>query len=165
MKTIPNLPSLTRKALPVLLAQILSLFAVTFSQAAKVEDKIIELSPFEVDASKDTGYAAQNTLAGSRLNSRLKDTAATMSVFTVEFLDDIGATSIADALKYSVNAEVDLGDTSNVTSGGNEVLENAYNFRIRGLTASRARNYFKWTLGTDSYNMAHSRINSKNELI
>lgn len=37
---------------------------------------VVELSPFEVNASHDVGYQATNTLAGSRLNTALKDTAA-----------------------------------------------------------------------------------------
>jgi hypothetical protein len=43
--------------------------------------EVVELSPFTVDTSRDTGYAAENTLAGSRLNARLRDTAGSVSVF------------------------------------------------------------------------------------
>jgi hypothetical protein len=39
-----------------------------------VEEKPVELSPFTVTSGDDQGYRAQNTLAGSRLNSALKDT-------------------------------------------------------------------------------------------
>ena len=42
--------------------------------SAPVEEKPIELSPFTVTSGDDQGYRAQNTLAGSRLNSALKDT-------------------------------------------------------------------------------------------
>ena len=45
---------------------------------------VVELSPFEVNTSRDVGYAAENTLAGSRLNARLRDTAGSVSVFTKE---------------------------------------------------------------------------------
>ena len=38
------------------------------------EEEPIELSPFTVTSDDDQGYRAQNTLAGSRLNSALKDT-------------------------------------------------------------------------------------------
>ncbi len=38
------------------------------------EEKPVELSPFTVTSDDDQSYRAQNTLAGSRLNSALKDT-------------------------------------------------------------------------------------------
>jgi hypothetical protein len=38
------------------------------------EEEPIELSPFTVTSGDDQRYRAQNTLAGSRLNSALKDT-------------------------------------------------------------------------------------------
>lgn len=34
------------------------------------------LSPFQVDTTKDVGYFAQNTLAGSRLRTNIADLAA-----------------------------------------------------------------------------------------
>ncbi|MGH7944354.1 MAG: hypothetical protein ACREH8_11615 [Opitutaceae bacterium] len=73
--------------------------------AAAAEQKPVELSPFVVDDTKDVGYLATNTLAGSRFNTALKDTPATISVMTSEFLSDIGATQIEEALQYAVNIE------------------------------------------------------------
>ena len=52
----------------------------TVAASEGTEDEMIVLSPFEVNASRDVGYLAQNTLAGSRLNSELKDTASAISV-------------------------------------------------------------------------------------
>src|SRR6201999_797268 len=49
------------------------------------EDTIL-LSPFEVSSSKDEGYAATSSLAGSRLNTQLKDIASPISVVTPQFL-------------------------------------------------------------------------------
>ena len=68
---------------------------------------VVELSPFTVDSSRDTGYAAENTLAGSRLNARLRDTAGSVSVFTKEFLDDLAITDLAGLLNFTVNSEMD----------------------------------------------------------
>ena len=65
---------------------------VTAAQAAA--QPVIELSPFEVRAENDAGYQAGNTTSGSRLNSRLKDTPASVSPFTAEFLSDIAATNL-----------------------------------------------------------------------
>ena len=67
------------------------------------ESDTLQLSPFEVRTDKDTGYTATNTLAGSRLNTSLRDTPAAISVFTKEFLDDIGAINVTEALEYGLN--------------------------------------------------------------
>ncbi len=85
----------------------LAALAVPFVQAQDTDD-VFELSPFSVDVSGDVGYAAQNTLAGSRLNSRLKDTPAALSVYTKEFMSDISADSVEEALDYAVNLTPEL---------------------------------------------------------
>src|SRR4051812_30530101 len=65
-------------------------------------NETVTLSPFEVNATLDTGYAGQDTLSGSRLRTNLKDVAAAISPMTAEFLRDIAATNIADAVEYGV---------------------------------------------------------------
>ena len=50
------------------------------SPSAEAKGEIVELSPFTVNTSGDVGYVAENTLAGSRLNTKLRDTASTVSV-------------------------------------------------------------------------------------
>src|SRR5215211_4932165 len=71
------------------------------------KNEIVELSPFTVNTSSDVGYVAENTLAGSRLNTKLRDTASSVAVFTKEFLDDLAITDLAQLLEYSVNSEMD----------------------------------------------------------
>src|ERR1043166_8063887 len=66
----------------------------TTPQTSSSDEKAVELSPFVVASDKDVGYVATNTLAGSRLNTALKDTPASISVFTEEFMKDIGAFSL-----------------------------------------------------------------------
>ena len=51
------------------------------SPAVVRDDQVVELNPFVVQNDKDSGYLAANTLAGSRLNTSLKDTPASISVF------------------------------------------------------------------------------------
>src|SRR5690606_24847476 len=51
----------------------------------------VVLSPFTVDASQDKGYRATSTLAGSRINTSLRDVASSISVVTSEFLRDTAA--------------------------------------------------------------------------
>jgi iron complex outermembrane recepter protein len=104
----------------------------------------VELSPFVVDDTKDVGYLATNTLAGSRFNTALKDTPATVSVMTSEFLSDIGATQIEEAMQYAVNVEFSMDDDREAING-NSVAQGYQGYRTRGLDASRSRNFF--TLG------------------
>ncbi len=109
----------------------------------------VTLSPFEVRTDKDTGYTATNTLAGSRLNTDLRDTPAAISVFTKDFLDDIGAINVAEALSYAMNTERDFSD---FTGNGFNAVD--VTFQMRGFVgASLGRNYFGWFGSSDSYNV------------
>ncbi len=115
--------------------------------------EVVELSPFVVNTDQDVGYLATNSLAGSRLNQSLKDTASAISVFTPEFLSDIGALNLTDAVAYAVNVELQLDDDRSVAPNGNETVQGYQSYRIRGLAASVARNYFVWNLPSDVYNV------------
>jgi iron complex outermembrane recepter protein len=118
--------------------------------AASEKETTIELSPFVVTDDQDTGYLASNTLAGSRLNTPLKDTAASISVFTSEFLSDIGAFDISEAMLYAVNVEFQLDDDRATNPNGNETVAGHQRYRIRGLAASQAQNYFSWSIPSES---------------
>ncbi len=113
------------------------------------EEEAVTLSPFVVHTDKDSGYAATNTLAGSRLNTELKDTPAAISVMTRDFLTDIGAVNVIDALNYAMNTEKDFSDFT-----GNALYSNDIIFQMRGFVgASLGRNYFGWFGSHDSYNV------------
>ncbi len=55
---------------------------------APPKDGAVLLSPFTVTSEADQGYAARETLAGTRFKSELKDVSAQVSVMTKEFLED-----------------------------------------------------------------------------
>ena len=115
---------------------------------ASAPDDPFVLSPFTVVTDKDTGYTATSTLAGSRLNTSLAVTPAAISVFTRDFLEDIGALSVNAAVEYA------LGASNDVERTGNNVTGNDFNYRIRGfLGGSAGRNYFPWALSSDSFNV------------
>lgn len=115
-------------------------------------DSTIQLSPFEVTTTSDVGYIATNSLAGTRLNSSLRDTPAIIDVFTKEFLTDIGATNLEQAMVYANNSQIDDGDTLRVNQGLTQTSAgNAFNFRSRGILGNSTRNYFETRLGTDFY--------------
>ncbi|MBI5690132.1 MAG: TonB-dependent receptor plug domain-containing protein [Verrucomicrobia bacterium] len=115
--------------------------------------EVVELSPFEVNTTKDTGYVAENTLAGSRLNTSLRDTASSVSVFTKEFLDDVAITSLVELVQYSVNSEMNTNE--NQAGTGQNPIVNAQALTpqvlVRGLAASLGLDYFNSITPTDPY--------------
>ena len=80
------------------LAASLPLGAQTGPAPVSSEDDTVTMSPFEVSSDRDTGYIATNTLAGSRLNTSLLETPASISVLTKDFLNDIGALNVSQAI-------------------------------------------------------------------
>ncbi len=115
---------------------------------------VVELSPFTVDTSRDVGYAAENTLAGSRLNARLRDTAGSVSVFTKEFLDDLAITDLQGLLNFTVNSEADTNawqpgqPGQNPSISGENLLTRTM---VRGLAASQGMDYFTSITNMDPY--------------
>ncbi len=95
------------------------------------EREVVELSPFIVSSAGDEGYRAANTLSGTRMNTSLLYTPASISVLTKEFLDDIGAENVLDMLKFAANTEHERSDPSGSIS-------QAFDARatIRGFTES-----------------------------
>ncbi len=137
----------------ILVASLIGLNATaqtaTTSAAPTVSaNAAVKLSPFEVRTDTDTGYLAAGTLAGSRLNTSLIDTPASISVMTRDFINDIAATNVTEALTYALNAERDTSDgTGNPTGSGDLPVS------IRGFgSSSLGRNYFQWGLESDTYN-------------
>ncbi|MDO8544009.1 MAG: TonB-dependent receptor [Opitutaceae bacterium] len=115
--------------------------------------EIVELSPFTVETDRDLGYLAENTLAGSRLNTQLRDTAGSVSVFTKEFLDDLAITDISELVEYSVNSE--MNTNANQTGSGLNPVINAQSLTptmlVRGLDASVGMDYFVSIMPLDTY--------------
>lgn len=121
----------------------------TSAAPAKTTEEVVELSPFIVNAGEDNGYQAANTLAGSRMNTSLKDTAASISIITEQLMEDVSALDLKDAIAFGNNVEFDDTQTSN----DNATFEFFQTFRIRGQAATVARNYFRWKLPTNTYNV------------
>ncbi|MDI1249805.1 MAG: TonB-dependent receptor plug domain-containing protein [Lacunisphaera sp.] len=128
-------------------------------QAEATSDEIIVLSPFIVESSGDRGYAAKDTLAGTRVRTELKDVASAISVVTAQFLQDTGAKNSQDLLVYTTNTEV-AGVRGNFSAAGgastyNEVgnlLRPSSNTRVRGLDAAdNTRDYFLTEIPWDGY--------------
>lgn len=127
------------------------------------DDEIFELSPFTVTSEGDEGYRAQSTTAGSRLNTQMKDVAASVTVLTDAFLDDLGADNLVDALgmvagaeNFDITDETSAGSVSGGFTGGDfgDVNTGEGSVRVRGLgRADKAANYLPILTGTDRYNI------------
>jgi hypothetical protein len=99
------------------------------------EESIIELSPFVTSEKSVTGYAATETLSGTRMRTDLKDVSASLSILTPEFLQDLGVTSFEKALEYTPSVNLDQGDA--IGNGGIALRgSNGQSFSIRGFSGS-----------------------------
>jgi iron complex outermembrane receptor protein len=121
--------------------------------APATRDEVIELSPFTVNAAADKGYRAENTLAGSRLNTSLRDTPSSVSVFTEKFLEDLGINQIEDLIGYTVGAtlavqDTNAGPTANAAISGERLIRG---IDLRGIGSSLGLDYFKAITPNDSY--------------
>jgi len=140
--------------------------ASTASSAATEE--AVQLSAFTVSGSKDVGYTATNTLAGTRLNTPLNEVGTSISVITKEFLNDLVAADSGTLLPYTVSTEVggvdgnfaggSMGGGRNDQSGARAEPER--NQRVRGLaSAELTRNFFLSDIPFDSYNTERVTLN------
>ncbi len=91
-----------------------------------IGDGIVTLSPFEVKTDPDDGYRATNALSGTRFNTNLLDLPKPVDVITAEFIADIGATDMYEALRYAGGVEVNSAPGQDDITGGN--------FAVRGIS-------------------------------
>jgi iron complex outermembrane receptor protein len=151
-----NDPPMKRPHLLHRLAAAASLLLATQAEAQTVnaappKDEVLTLSPFEVTGSDEKGYAATSSLVGSRVKTELKDIASQIDVMTPEFLQDIGATSIADAVAYSSN----FGGPNDQNIGPNDgVASISLEGRARGQDAATvSTDFYATNLPIDFYNI------------
>ncbi len=97
----------------------------------------VQLSPFEVVA--DTrGYFAGNTMSGTRINSKLEDLGAAITVITKEQMADFAMLDINDVFLYSTSTEGSGDYTDFAVNNNGHVADNIQNNprasnRIRGI--------------------------------
>jgi len=135
------------------------------------DEEALVLNPFVVNTTKDTGYSASSTLAGTRLNTPIADLGASISILTKDFLDDIGATSVNDALIYAVGMEAGGpggnfsgatgGDITNAAVQSDEARNEPQGVtRVRGLgSANLTRGFFATDIASDAYTLDRITIN------
>lgn len=125
------------------------------TQTASLEPKpeAIVLSPFTVDTTRETGYAASSTLSGTRFNTALRDVSAPVSILTPEFMSDIGAHTMIEAASFAVSAEREPNAFDSSSNAPGSV-------RIRGLfVRSNSQDFFNTNFPLDDYNLEQISIN------
>lgn len=77
----------------------------TSAATEEKKDQVVQLSPFQVEAGTDRGYQALNTLSGTRLNSKLEDLGSSISVVTMQQMQDTAVVDLNDVLLYEASTE------------------------------------------------------------
>lgn len=179
MKQTKNNP-IPRLRTALALSLVLGACSTGYSQEAEAEEEVFELSPFEVSSSEnDVGYYSERTLAGSRLNTKVSDLAASITVVTLQQMQDTAATNINDVFLYESSTEgfgnytetggslADRGTIKDAGSGytfantGQSSSSSSSN-RIRGLSGPTTTQNFYPTLSAipfDAYNTRSVEIN------
>jgi iron complex outermembrane receptor protein len=119
--------------------------------------EVVELNPFIVDASRETGYVASETLSGTRLKTEVRHIASPVTILTEEFLQDIGATSFADIVEFMPGTETYRFDDSDLRG---EQAHNGRTFSARGFRAdNQSRDFFNTGIPLDTYNTGSISLN------
>ena len=105
------------------------------------EPDIVKLSPFEV-VTDNNGYYASNTMSGTRLNSKIEDLGASITVVTKQQMQDLALLDLNDIFNYEASTE-GTGNYTDIAFGrnGNNIADNVEQNpqganRIRGGSAA-----------------------------
>ena len=149
-----------RASVPVRLSAMLIAFGSTLAAqtapaaTSPATEQAVVLSPFTVSTDRDTGYAAQETLAGTRLRTSLRDVGSPMTVITKELIEDLGATSVQDALIFTPSVDTYVAGTGAGQTGESYRYESGRPFTVRGFVQSNlaSTDFFNVVASPDSYN-------------
>ena len=123
----------------------------TSSGTAPSSGDIVVLSPFQVSGEADKGYYASNTLSGTRINSKLEDLGASISVVTKQQMEDFAMLDLNDVFLYEANTEgtgnyTDVAIDRNGVVTDNVASDPSNANRVRGIgPANQARGNFEVT--------------------
>lgn len=143
-----------------------ALFAVQVAaQVSPPASGPVVLSPFSVDSDRDKGFAATETLSGTRLRTDLRDIGASLTIITPQFMQDLAVNSFEQALLYTPSVEAYEGDNADVNrAGGNQVRQSTgQNYTIRGFNTnygeqSVSHDFFSALDPTDNYNVERTTL-------
>ena len=114
--------------------------------AAPARDEPVELSPFIIATERDTGWSANDTLSANRTKQALKDVPVNIDAITRDFMEDLGLDSADDVALFVANVYA-LPIMENDNHKGN------FSFRGLAQTNNVSRNYFRWYIPSDTYNV------------
>ena len=125
--------------------------ADTTAQAQENEDSpVFDFGPFVVETDSQSGYVQTNSNSGTRLNQAIKDLPIPVEIITGEFIEDIGALDIKEALQFSAGLETQI---TSQQIGENTSNPNA--FRLRGFVSEAVmRSGFRVIGATDNVNVS-----------
>lgn len=122
--------------------------SATSTTASTTSAEAVKLSPFEVNTSRDTGFAAASSMAGGRLATDLRDTPVAYSVITRDFIDALNLVDLQSAAEWTTSS------TSYPDNGQQNFFFNPIQYTVRGAGAGRPqRNFFPQFNNGDSYNL------------
>ena len=109
-------------------------------------EEAVRLSPFVIASERETGWSANDTLSATRTKQALKDVPVNIDAITADFMEDLGLFSADETAKFVANVFA-LPVMENDNQGGN--------FSFRGMTQTNniSRNYFRWFIPSDTYNV------------
>jgi outer membrane receptor for ferric coprogen and ferric-rhodotorulic acid len=138
MKFVPTQSWLAPLAMLLSSSAAIAQNAPTQPRVAAAGAGTIVLTPFEVSSASDNGYAATETLAGTRLRTELRDIGASLSILTPEFMRDLGVNSFDQALLYTPSVDASEGDnTDNNRASGNQMrFGTGQSYSIRGFNTN-----------------------------
>ncbi|MFZ5494658.1 MAG: TonB-dependent siderophore receptor [Verrucomicrobiota bacterium] len=114
------------------------------------ESEIVVLETFQVTTTKDRGYLAGNSVSATRVDTPIKDLPFSISAFTEQFIEDIGAIELLDVVSFAPG----------VTSGAKEFTQGNNRYSIRGFDGdvTPQRNGFVGNRYVDSGNIQRVEV-------
>ena len=116
---------------------------------ASVPETVV-LPTFTVSTSMDKGYRAANSVSATRIDTPIKDLPFSISAFTEQFIEDIGALELLDVVTFAPG----------VTSGAKEFTQGNNRYSIRGFDGdvTPQRNGFVGNRYVDAGNIARVEV-------
>ena len=113
-------------------------------------NEVVTLSTFQVTTTADQGYRAGNSVSATRTDTAIKNLPFSISAFTEQFIEDIGALELIDVASFAPG----------VTSGAKEFTQGNNRFSIRGFDGdvTPQRNGFVGSRYVDSGNIQRVEV-------
>lgn len=118
--------------------------------SAPSEEPTVTLPTFAVSTTADKGYRAGNSVSATRIDTAIKDLPFSISAFTEQFIEDIGALELIDVVNFAPG----------VTSGAKEFTQGNNRYSIRGFDGdvTPQRNGFVGNRYVDSGNIQRVEV-------